>query len=389
MPLDQRVCSKGSVAGFERGIYTAAQSPLLAQAPMVAPLEFKSEPRSILLVLPTWVGDVVMATPFIRSVFQRFPEAEITLLMNRHLFGLLEGSPWVGSCCFWPPRNRSPEAKEQKRALLATLRRLRLDLAIMLPNSLRSAWICWRSGARRRVGFNRDGRGLLLTDALPVPNRKSGGYEPMPLVDYYAELAAALGCEHPGDDLTLYTTPACDQAVTERLQREGIEGRQPLVVLCPGANFGASKCWDPARFAAVADHLVRRRGAAIAISPGPGEEPLARAIQNAMQHESVLLTEPCLTLGELKSLIARSDLLLGNDTGPRHFGRAFDVPRVTVFGPTEQRWTDTSHGKESIVKVEVPCGPCHKKKCPLEEQVCMTRVTVDMVSKACEEQLRG
>ena len=92
-------------------------------------------------------------------------------------------------------------------------------------------------------------------------------------------------------------------------------------------------------------------------------------------------------LGELKSLIARSDLLLGNDTGPRHFGRAFDIPRVTVFGPTEQRWTDTSHGKESIVKVEVPCGPCHKKKCPLEEQVCMTRVTVEMVSAACEEQL--
>jgi len=328
-----------------------------------------------------------MSTPFIRAVFQRFPEAEITLLMNRHLYPLLEGSPWVERCCFWPPRNKSPEAKQQHRELLAHLRSQKLDLAIMLPNSLRSAWLCWRTGAKRRLGFNRDGRGLLLTDALPVPNKASGGYEPMSLVDYYAVLASALGSDHPGDALTLYTTQECEQSVSERLEREGIHEQRPLLVLCPGANFGASKCWDPERFAAVADHLVRRRGAAIAISPGPGEEPLAQAIQNAMQHASVLLTEPCFTLGELKSLIARADLLLGNDTGPRHFGRAFDIPRVTVFGPTEQRWTDTSHGKETIVKVDIPCGPCHKKKCPLEEQICMTRVTVDMVSEACEQQL--
>jgi heptosyltransferase-2 len=359
---------------------TSAQTPGRA-------VTFSSEPRRILLVLPTWVGDVVMATPFIRCVFERFPEAEFTLLMNRHLYGLLEGSPWVEDCVFWPPRKKSPEAKAQHRELIATLRGKKLDLAIMLPNSLRSAWLCWRSGAKRRLGFNRDGRRLLLTDPMPVPNRSSSGYEPMPLVDYYAVLARALGCEHPGDDMTLYTTGECEASVSERLEREDIVGQQPLVVLCPGANFGASKCWDPQRFAAVADFLVASHGAAIAISPGPGEEPLAEAILQAMTQPGVLLTEPCLTLGELKSLIARADLLLGNDTGPRHFGRAFDIPRVTVFGPTERRWTDTSHGRESIVNVDVPCGPCHKKVCPLEEQICMTQVTVDMVATACEEQL--
>lgn len=351
------------------------------------PLQLTSEPRRVLLVLPTWVGDVVMATPFVKSLFARFPQAEITLVMNRHLYPLLEGSPWVQRCVFWPPRNKTREAKQEWKALVANLRHSEFDLAVMLPNSLRSAWLCFRAGARRRVGFNRDGRRLLLTDPLPVPNRVRGGYEPMPLCDYYAVLAAALGSEHPGDQLTLFTTEAADQVVEQRLQQAGVDPGQPLVVLCPGANFGASKCWDPERFAAVADHLVRRRGAAIAISPGPGEEPLAQAIQDAMHCDSLLLTEPCLTLGELKSLIARCDLLLGNDTGPRHFGRAFDVPRVTVFGPTEQRWTDTSHGKESIIKVEVPCGPCHKKKCPLQEQVCMTRVTVEMVAAACEHQL--
>lgn len=350
-------------------------------------IQFSREPARVLLILPTWVGDVVMATPFIKALFQRFGQAEITLLMNRHLYSLLEGSPWVDHCEFWAPRNKSPEAKQQQRELLARLKAREFDLAVMLPNSLRSAWLAFRVGARRRVGFNRDGRGLLLTDRIAVPNRSGKHYQPMPLCDYYAVLAEALGMAHPGDGLQLYLTEAETTAVEERLQAEGVKPEQPLVVLCPGANFGASKCWDPQRFAAVADRLVGTYNAAIVISPGPGEEPLAEAIRDAMSEPAFLLTQPCLTLGELKSLIADADLLLGNDTGPRHFGRAFDTPRVTVFGPTEQRWTDTSHGSESIVRVEVPCGPCHKKVCPLEEQVCMTRVTVDMVFEACRNEL--
>lgn len=359
----------------------------LESSALMQTLHFNEEPGRVLLVLPTWVGDVVMATPFIRSTFKRFPDAEITLLMNRHLYPLLEGSPWVQHCEFWAPRKKTAEAKQQHRELLRRLRARQFDLAVMLPNSLRSAWLCFRVGAKRRVGFNRDGRGLLLSDKIQVPNRVSGRYQPMPLCDYFAVLADALGMEHPGDDLTLYVTEQADAAVASRLQAEGVTPEQPLVVLCPGANFGASKCWDPERFAAVADRLVRKYKAAIVISPGPGEEPLAEAILNKMEQPGILLTQPCLTLGELKSLIDGAELLLGNDTGPRHFGRAFDTPRVTVFGPTEQQWTDTSHGHETIVKVAVPCGPCHKKVCPLEEQVCMTRVTVDMVADACDEQL--
>ena len=187
--------------------------------------------------------------------------------------------------------------------------------------------------------------------------------------------------------MQLFTTPKDDEVVEQRLVQAGVNLTAPLVVICPGANFGASKCWPPERFAAVADHLVAELNCTIAISPGPGEEPLAEAIHNTMQQRSELLVEPCLTLGELKSLIQRSDLLLGNDTGPRHFARAFNIHRVTVFGPTEVRWTDTSHDRETIVRIDVPCGPCHLKVCPLPERVCMQGVTVDMVTNACRHEL--
>jgi len=328
-----------------------------------------------------------MATPVLKSVFERFENSEIHLLTHPHIVPMLRGSPWDQYCIFWPKRNKTPEAKKAHKDFIAYLREQKFDLAIMLPNSLRSAWVCWRSGAKRRLGFNRDGRGFLLTDRLPVPNKISGGYEPMPMVDYYAYLAIALGCGNPGDQLQLFTTGDCDEAVTERLELSGIDALRPLVVISPGANFGASKCWAPERFAAVADFLVENYGVSVAMSPGPGEEPLAQAIQDAMAQPSALLISPCLTLGELKSLVNRSVLLLGNDTGPRHFARAFNVSRVTVFGPTERRWTDTSHANETIVQVDVPCGPCHKKVCPLEHHDCMTLVTVDMVTQACGAEL--
>ena len=106
-----------------------------------------------------------------------------------------------------------------------------------------------------------------------------------------------------------------------------------------------------------------------------------------MGEPSVVLDRPCLTLGELKSLISRCDLLLGNDTGPRHFARAFHLPMVTVFGPTDPAWTATSYTNERIVRVDVDCGPCHKKICPLGHLKCMTLVTVDMVEQACEEMI--
>ncbi|XOV83517.1 MAG: lipopolysaccharide heptosyltransferase II [bacterium] len=358
-------------------------------------LQFAPEPQKILVVLPTWVGDVVMATPFLASLHKRFATAELTFVMHRHLHSVLAGSPWLGRVATWPARGKSAEHKSARAAFIRALRAENFDLAVLLPNSFSSAWLAFRSGAKRRVGFNRDGRGLLLTDRIRVPNKRPnkteapnpGSFEPMPLVQYYAFLAAALGCEPPGDQLQLVTQEADNAHVNELLLAAGIEPDQPLITLCPGANFGASKCWAPERFAQVADLLVKTFNAGIVISPGPGEEPLARAIASAMHQPHVLLDQPCITLGELKSLISRSALLLGNDTGPRHFARAFDVHRVTVFGPTEPRWTDTSHGKETIVRVQVPCGPCHLKVCPLERQICMEDVTVEMVFAACQQEL--
>ncbi|MGB7157529.1 MAG: lipopolysaccharide heptosyltransferase II [Tepidisphaeraceae bacterium] len=343
--------------------------------------------RSLLVVLPNWVGDCVMATPVYRVLRSHFTQARITFLHQPYLRELLRGGPWMDQCIAWPPRARGKPWHRAYRDVVGSLKSERFEAAILLPNAFRAALIAWQAGARRRIGYHRDGRGWLLTDRMPVKNRVNGVYQPMPFVEYLADLVAAVGCPRPDDCLELFTTPDCDEAVERRLREHSLANYHPLVLICPGAKFGMSKVWLPERFAAVADRLIETRGAAVVISPGPGEEPLAQAIIAAMRHPAVNLQSPVLNLGELKSLMKRCHLLLGNDTGPRHLARAFNVPIVTVFGPTFAEWTATSYAAERILQIPVDCGPCHKKICPLGHLKCMTGISVDMVFDACADLL--
>jgi heptosyltransferase-2 len=270
------------------------------------------------------------------------------------------------------------------------LRKTRFDWAVLLTNSFRSALLARLAGIPRRIGYDRDGRGLLLTDRLAV-ERVGGRIAVTRMVDYYGRLAEHLGCKPPGDKLELFRGPQSDQAIEQRLGRLGIAERRPLVVISPGASFGASKLWLPERFAALGDWLIEKHDVAVVISCAPGEEGIARHIADLMKRGGHVLDDPVTTLGEFKSLIGRCDLLVNNDTGPRHVAKALDTPVVTIFGPTDPGWTDTDYALERKVLVPVNCGPCQKKVCPLDDPLtrhcCMTGVTVEMVAAAAEELL--
>jgi heptosyltransferase-2 len=375
----------------------------------------------------------------LRALRRRFPQARIVFLMEPNLRDLVRGGDWMDETVCWPAREHRSILHREYRDLVRDLRARRFEWAVLLPNSLRSALMARLAGAGRRIGYRRDGRGLLLTDRLPVKNRRRkadrgrgvqngafaktvelggpriwpgphvavrmgqrlpadlGPYWPMPLVEYYADLAEAIGCERPGDGLELFTTADCDDSIDRLLSQFGLHRGRPLVVISPGAKFGASKCWMPDRFAAVADWLIEKDGAAVVITCGPGEERIAQAIASAMRSAphapgsskaALVLDDPPLNLGQLKSLIRRCDLLLCNDAGPRHFAKAFTVPVVTVFGPTHPDWTATGYQDERIVRMDVDCGPCQQKNCPLGHHQCLTGIPPEVVYAAAAEMLR-
>lgn len=343
-------------------------------------------PSRILIVLPNWVGDVVLATPALRALRQHYADQHIAVVVKSHLGPILGGGDWMDETLFWPSRDASrPQRRQTFLGFAAHLREQRFDMAVLFANSFRSGLLARLAGIKRRVGYDRDGRGLLLTDKL-LPQKAEGKYVPISMIRYYNAIARYLGCRECPELPELFTTPQDEAAVEQMLERAGITADRPIVVVNPGASFGPAKCWLPERFAEVADRLVERHNAAVVISCGPKEIGVARAVAAHMRQPAVVLDEPVMPLGPSKALIRRAALLVTNDTGPRHFANAFGTPVVTIFGPTDPQWTATPADRERTLMVPVDCGPCMKRKCPLDHR-CMTRVGSDMVLEKADELL--
>jgi heptosyltransferase II len=337
----------------------------------------------VALFLPNWVGDVVMATPAVRALREAHPCARVVGVLKPYVRGVIDGAPWFDDLIFHDPKGG------RGQGTLAVARRLRaerIDLAVIFPNTLRSALAAWLGGCRRRVGYRRYGRGPLLTDALDPVTDPRGRLAPSPVLDAYNRVAERAGAL-PTRRMELFTTPA-DEAAADAVWRQGKFLRRPEVVaLNPGAAFGASKYWSADAFATVARRCAAERGSGVLVLCGPAERDLARHIVARAASDRVhSLADAPLSLGLTKACVRRCDLLVATDSGPRHFAAAFDRPVVTLFGPTHVAWTETYFAKAVHLQKEVECGPCQLRVCPLDHR-CMTRLTPDEVYAAARQLL--
>jgi heptosyltransferase-2 len=345
-----------------------------------------STPHKILVVQPNWVGDAVMATPMLRALRELYPDAHISYLLRRYVKPVFTGMPWVDRLITYRTGKSAGKAGRGLIDLAARLRAGKFDTAILLPNAFRSALMCKAAKIPRIVGYERDGRSFLLTDKL-LPAKDRGKFIPTPIVTYYLGLAQYLGSRNRDLRLQLFVTGQERAAANQILTRAGLDpaihrpaeqGQSPLVLLNPGAQYGDAKCWLPEHFATLADRLIDEQNATILLSGAPREHRILDAIQRNMKHAAVDLCSKGITLGSLKEIVRRCDLMITNDTGPRHIAAAFDVPVVTIFGPTHPEWSEINFPRERKVSVKVFCGPCQKKKCPLDHR-CMTRISPAMV----------
>ena len=345
-----------------------------------------TSPKKVLVVQPSWVGDAVMATPTLRALRELYPEAHISYLMRRYVKPLYAGMPWADQLITYRTGKTRAKAGKGLFELAARLRSAKFDLAVLLPNSFKTALICKMAAIDRIVGYDRDGRSFLLTDRL-LHVKDRGKFVPMPIVKTYQGLAHYLGSSHRDLTLRLFVTDSERREAGAILGRAGLppdldrpasNGQPPLILLNPGAQYGAAKCWLPENFARLADRFIEELNAQVLISAAPKERRIVEAIGRQMKHSAVDLSGNGLTLGALKEIVRRSDLMVTNDTGPRHIAAAMDVPVVTIFGPTHPEWTEIYYAKERQVAVKVFCGPCQKKVCPLDHR-CMTRISPAMV----------
>jgi heptosyltransferase-2 len=326
-----------------------------------------------------------MATPTLKSLRNAFPDARIDLTLLPYVRKIVEQAPWFDDIIEFSPKGEHKGILGRIRYLHA-LRKNKYDLAVVLPNSFSSAALAFLSGARRRIGYNRQGRGLLLTDRIPAPTR-DGEFVPQPMVEYYLKLCEKLGGKTDSTRTQLFVDAESEGRAEKLFDKHGLGNGRPVVALNPGAAYGSSKLWMPKRFAHVGDRLVRNRGCDVVILGGPGEKEIARDIAAAARSNLINLAEEDVGLDLLKSVIKRLNLLITVDSGPRHFAVAFDKPVVTLMGPTDPRYTNSNLERTIVLRAaDLDCISCHEKKCPADHE-CMTRITTDMVFDAAEKLL--
>ena len=340
---------------------------------------------NIAIFLPNWIGDVVMATPAIRALRHHFAGVRFVAVGRPYVAGVLEGSPWFDAHLFL---DRQGTWANRWPALAWKLRCESIDLAVLFPNSFRSALAAWLGGCKRRVGFQRDWRGWMLTDRLESIRDADGKFKPTPVINDYNHLAEAAGCAAPGHRMELFTTAADESAADALYEKNQIERNEEVICLNPGAAFGAAKFWPANSFARLAQDLADVRGAKVLVLCGPSEREQARTIAGLAKRPRVysLADEP-LSLGLTKALVRRCSLLVTTDSGPRHFAAAFDRPVVSLFGPTFIDWTRTFFAKEVCLQKQVPCGPCQLRVCPTDH-ICMKSLTPQEVLAAVQQLLR-
>ena len=349
-----------------------------------------SPPGRVVVRLPNWIGDIVMATPLLRALRQAWPRAHVAVAGPKHAAAILDGLDSVDEVLDLPSRRASGLGGMRRAA--ARLAEGRFDLGLLLTNSFSSALVMALARVPLRVGYAEGGRGPLLTHKVSRRSEAGRHRMPVPMVEAYARLLDAVGVPRAGHRYELVATPDDEQAADAWMQRQGLPPDAPLWGFHPGASFGPSKLWYPERFAAVADALVERRGGRALVFCGPAEADLARAVAAAGRSDILTAADDPISLGTLKAVVKRLSLLVTIDTGPRHFGAAFDVPTVVLMGATEPRFTNTNLHSSAIVRTGVSCSPCQRKVCPLtggDFHRCMTTMSPEQVLAACERVLEG
>ena len=338
--------------------------------------------------LPNWVGDLVMATPTLRALRRHLGgEARIVGIMKPYLADVLAGMPWLDEIWFYDRGSTDPGVRPP--ALAHRLRRARFDLCLLLTNDFLSAFLAWAGRSAERVGYARYRRGPLLTRKLH-PLRAGGRFVPFSTLDYYLQLAYALGCPPEPARMEITTTAEDERRADDAWSKLGIRPGAEVVALNSSGAYGAAKLWPNEHFAELARRIAVEMGFDVLVICGPQERERAALIEKLAGHERVRsLAGQELPLGLTKACLKRSRLLITTDSGPRHFAAAFGRPVITLFGPTHQAWSDTHYSCDTPLQLALGCGPCQQRECPLGHHRCMRELSVDFVWAEVRRQMGG
>jgi heptosyltransferase II len=333
--------------------------------------ELNIEPKNIIVRMPNWVGDMVMATPILTDLRRAFPKARITAMCRSPICDLLQEDPEIDELfCF--SKASGFGRRIEKRNIIEKLRAGKYDLGVLLTHSFSSAWWFWQGKVEQRLGYDCNGRKFLLTHTLPLPKEVQTQH----LVLTYKMLLAPLGIPVSETPPRLFLTDKEIEQAKTLLRQHGVTEKHQIVGINPGATYGSAKCWLPERFREITQRLLQNPDLFVVYFGDQATAMLVKEICQGLSPRVVNLAG-LTSLRELASLIHLCDVLLTNDSGPMHIAAALDTPIVALFGSTSEIVTGPYRNAKVIHK-HVECSPCYQRTCPIDFR-CMKRIEANEV----------
>lgn len=365
------------------------------------------QPRKILIRGVNWIGDAVITIPAVQSVCKAFPDAHITILVKPWVADIFRGIPGIDEIILYDERFRGLSGKLR---LANKLRKKKFDTAILFQNAFDAALISRLAGIPERIGYKRDGRGLLLTSAIPVTESNLRQHQ----VYYYLDLLKSVDIKPSETRPYLPLTDDERKQARETLSSYFSDTGIPLIGINPGATFGSAKRWPPENFSALIIKIITELNGRAVLFGGPGEVEIANeivssvrlqmrtnderrttndeeqtrgALQQSADDRRVLVMSGKTNLRELAALISECDVFVTNDSGPMHMASALLVPVIAIFGSTDSTATGPFGEGHKVITKHLSCAPCMQRECPEKHLKCMTDITADEVFDTVKESL--
>ncbi|MFK7789209.1 MAG: glycosyltransferase family 9 protein [Phycisphaeraceae bacterium] len=290
----------------------------------------------IIAIMPRLLGESVMATAALAAIKQAHPDAHITVLAKRRLRPVYHGLDFVDRVISIRKRDTKQRKTRTRASLIAMgrgLSRGNFDTAIIFPLTFKAAALASVAGVKRRIGYESDGRAVLLTDRLVTPRNK-GEKNKSASIEGYLAFARYLGSVNPSPVMRQTLHPDATARLNQRLEQEGVDpSREELLLINPGGPT-ADRRWSPRRMAHLCEMLKERYGLTPVVTGTPAERGVVEELLERATVPIVDLPELGRDLHLLKAMVASSRMMVTNDTGPRYLAAAMDVPVLTLFGPT-------------------------------------------------------
>lgn len=295
--------------------------------------------KRLLVIMPRLLGETIMATATLAAIKKAHPDAHVTALVKRRLRPALYGLGFVDRVISIRKREMKKSKRRTRASLIAmgrALSRADFDTAVIFPLTFKAAALASVAGIKRRIGYEADGRAVLLTDRLVTPRNK-GQKHVSASIESYLAFARYLGAVNPSGMMQQTVHPDAYTRLDQRLEQAGVNpSRDELLLINPGAPT-PDRRWSPRRMAHLCEMLKERYGLTPVVTGTPADRPVVEELLERATVPIVDVPELGRDLHLLKAMVARCRMMVTNDTGPRYLAAAMDVPVLTLFGPTSPK----------------------------------------------------